>query len=160
MSYLDRRGGRKASPPPIRPSEGVGLKLEMRKRTSRTAVVHLELHTGNLARASAFYHELFGWRADTIHAGGGSYKALELGDRIGGGVVECDTGHPLWLPYVEVTDISEATEHARLLGASVTLDAREGPAGWRSVLDVPAGGEIALWQPKARAIRPPTKQTR
>jgi predicted enzyme related to lactoylglutathione lyase len=160
MSYFDRRGGRKESPPPIRPGDAVGLKLEMRKRTSRTAVVHLELYTGNLARASAFYHELFGWRAETIHAGGGSYEALELGDRIGGGVVECDTGHPLWLPYVEVTDISEATEHARLRGASVTLDAREGPAGWRSVLDVPAGGEIALWQPKARAIRPPTNRTR
>jgi predicted enzyme related to lactoylglutathione lyase len=159
MSYLDRRGGRKVSLP-IRPGAGVGLKLEMRKRTSRTAVVHLELHTGNLARASAFYHELFGWRAETIHAGGGSYEALQLGDRIGGGVVECDAGHPLWLPYVEVTDISEATEHARLLGASVTLDAREGPAGWRSVLDVPAGGEIALWQPKARALRPATKRTR
>jgi uncharacterized protein len=129
MSYLDRRGGRKESLPPIRPGDAVALQPEMRKRTSRNAVVHLELHTGNLARAHAFYHELFGWRAETIHAGGGSYEALELGDRIGGGVVEGHTGHPLWLPYVEVTDISQATEHARLLGASVTLDAREGPAG-------------------------------
>jgi predicted enzyme related to lactoylglutathione lyase len=132
----------------------------MMKRTAPSAVVHLELHTGNLARACAFYRELFGWRSQTIHAGAGSYQALELGDRIGGGVVECGTDRPIWLPYVKVTDISAATEHARLLGASVTLDAREGPAGWRSVLDVPAGGEIALWQPKARALRPPTKRTR
>jgi predicted enzyme related to lactoylglutathione lyase len=132
----------------------------MIKRSATSAVVHLELHTGNLARACALYRELFGWRSETIHAGAGSYQALELGDRIGGGVVECDTGHPLWLPYVEVTDISEATEHARLLGASVTLDARERPAGWRGVLDVPAGGEIALWQPKARALRPPTNRTK
>ena len=87
-------------------------------------------------------------------------RRSRLGERIGGGVVECDTGHPLWLPYVEVTDISEGTEHARLRGVSVTLDAREGPAGWRSVLDVPAGGEIALWQPKARALGPPTKRRR
>ena len=132
----------------------------MMKRTATIAVVHLELHTGNLARACAFYRELFGWRSETIHAGAGSYQALELGDRIGGGVVECGTDRPIWLPYVTVTDINAATEHARLLGASVTLDAREGPAGWRSVLDVPAGGEIALWQPKARALRPPTKRTR
>jgi uncharacterized protein len=132
----------------------------MMKRSATSAVVHLELLTGNLARACAFYRELFGWRSETIHAGAGSYQALELGDRIGGGVVECDTGYPLWLPYVEVTDISEATEHARRLGASVPLHAREGPAGWRSLLDVPAGGEIALWQPKARALRPPTKRTR
>jgi hypothetical protein len=30
----------------------------------------------------------------------------------------------------------------------VTLKTREGPAGWRSVVAVPGGGEIALWQSK------------
>jgi predicted enzyme related to lactoylglutathione lyase len=56
--------------------------------------------------------------------------------------------HSLWLPYVEVADISETTERARLLGAAVLLEPREGPVGWRSVVAVPAGAEIALWQPK------------
>jgi hypothetical protein len=28
------------------------------------------------------------------------------------------------------------------------LDPREGPVGWRSILDVPSGARIALWQPK------------
>ena len=32
--------------------------------------------------------------------------------------------------------------------ASVLLEPREGPAGWRSILAAPAGAEIALWQPK------------
>ena len=36
------------------------------------------------------------------------------------------------------------------LGASVLLAPREGPAGWRSVVATPDGGEIAFWQPKAR----------
>jgi len=36
-----------------------------------------------------------------------------------------------------------------MLGASMLLEPREGPAGWRSIVVVPAGGEIALWQPKA-----------
>jgi predicted enzyme related to lactoylglutathione lyase len=44
--------------------------------------------------------------------------------------------------------VSEATERARLLGASVLLQPREGPAGWRSAVEAPAGGEIAMWQPK------------
>jgi predicted enzyme related to lactoylglutathione lyase len=122
-------------------------------------VIHLELHTGNLTRACAFYTRLFGWRAETIHSGSGSYLALEPGDRVGGGVVECDTRQPVWLPYVEVADVREAIERARLLGASVTLEPREGPAGWRSVLDVPDGGEIALWQPKA-TMRPVTRNRR
>ena len=123
----------------------------MMKRISNNAVVHLELHTHNLARACAHYRDLFGWRAETIHAGRGSYQALELGGRIGGGVVECDTSRPIWLPYVEVADIGKANERALRLGASVLLETREGPAGWRSVVDVPAGGELALWQPKTPA---------
>jgi predicted enzyme related to lactoylglutathione lyase len=49
---------------------------------------------------------------------------------------------------VEVRDVPEATGRARRLGASVLLEPREGPAGWRSVVSAPAGGEIAFWQPK------------
>jgi len=54
----------------------------------------------------------------------------------------------LWLPYVAVRDIRETTERAEVLGATVMLSPREGPAGWRSVVSTPAAGEIALWQPK------------
>src|SRR5256885_16895348 len=49
-------------------------------------VVHLELHTGDLARASALYAELCGWRPEVIEAGSGSYTALRLGNGVGGGV--------------------------------------------------------------------------
>lgn len=115
-------------------------------------IVHLELHTDNLPRACAFYTRLFGWRAEKIHVGSASYLALGLGNGIEGGVVELDTERSLWLPYVEVGDVVEATERASVLGASVLLEAREGPAGWRSVVAAPAGAEIALWQPKARAL--------
>jgi predicted enzyme related to lactoylglutathione lyase len=54
----------------------------------------------------------------------------------------------VWLPYVEVDEIDESTENARQLGASVLLAPREGPAGWRSVVSAPDGGELAIWQPK------------
>jgi hypothetical protein len=113
-------------------------------------VVHLELHTGNLPRASAFYSRLLRWRPERIDAGPGSYLALELGAGLGGGIVECGTPRPLWLPYVEVDQIAEATDRARQLGASVLLEPREGPAGWRSVVVAPDAAEIAFWQPKAR----------
>jgi predicted enzyme related to lactoylglutathione lyase len=121
---------------------------------SNSPVVHLELLTGNLPRACAFYTRLFGWRAERIDAGCGSYLALELGNRIQGGLVECSTERPVWLPYVEVADVAEATDRARQLGGSVLLESREGPAGWRSVVSTPAGGGIALWQPKAPKLGP------
>lgn len=118
-------------------------------RAASNPVVHLELLTANLSRACAFYTRLFGWRAERIPAGRGSYLALELSNGIDGGVVERDSERALWLPYVEVTDVCEATERACLLGASVLLDPREGPVGWRSVVAAPASAEIALWHPKA-----------
>lgn len=110
-------------------------------------VVHLELHTGAAARATAFYSQLLRWRPEPIDAACGSYLALELGG-VDGGIVECGTPRALWLPYVAVDRIDQTTAKAERLGASVLLAPREGPAGWRSVVSTPEGGEIALWQPK------------
>ena len=116
----------------------------------RTAnpIVHLELHTGNLPRACAFYSTVCGWRAESVESEAGAYMALAMGNGLGGGVVECETQRSLWLPYVEVAEIRAATERAEELGASVLLPPREGPAGFRSVVSAPAGGELAFWQPK------------
>jgi hypothetical protein len=113
-------------------------------------VVHLELHTDDLPRAASFYWQLCGWRPEHVKAAGKSYLALGLGNGngLGGGVVECETTQPLWLPYVEVPQIAAATERAEEAGAKVVLDPREGPAGWRSVVETPAAGQVALWQQK------------
>jgi predicted enzyme related to lactoylglutathione lyase len=113
-------------------------------------VVHLELHTGDLPHARDLYAELCGWRPEWIETRAGSYLSLELGEGFGGGIVQCGTRRPLWLPYVEVSEIAEATDRAGRLGASVLVQPREGPAGWRSVVRTPCGGEIAFWQPKGR----------
>jgi predicted enzyme related to lactoylglutathione lyase len=113
-----------------------------------SAVVHLELHTGDLPAASAFYDGLLGWRTERIETRAGCYLALGLGGNLDGGIVECGAHPPLWLPYAEVEHIGEATERARRLGASVLLEPREGPSGWRSVVSAPDAGEIALWQRK------------
>src|SRR5215210_4312310 len=112
-------------------------------------VLHLELHTGDLPRAAAFYAALCGWRPETIEAAGSSYLAMSMGrNAIGGGIVEGDVPRPMWLPYVAVSDVSRATARARELDAAVVLEPREGPAGWRSVVESPVGGQIAFWQPK------------
>ena len=112
-------------------------------------VVHLELQTASLPQACAFYAQLFGWKAETIRTPSGiSYLSLELGEGVHGGLVEHEAESSAWLPYVEVPDVATTTERGRLLGARVVLEPREGPAGWRSVLAVPAGARIALWQAK------------
>jgi len=112
-------------------------------------LAHLELHTPDGAGAANFYSELLGWRQELIDAGGRSYLALDLGGGPGVGIVECGTERALWLPYVAVPQVVQATERAERLGAGVLLAPREGPAGWRSVVASPDVGEIAFWQSKA-----------
>jgi predicted enzyme related to lactoylglutathione lyase len=118
--------------------------------TSQSArpVVHLELHTASQARASAFYSELLQWEPVLIRAASSSYLALDLGSSLGGGIVACGTRRPVWLPYVQVDLIDDATERAHRLGAAVLLEPREGPSGWRSVVSSADAGEVALWEPK------------
>jgi uncharacterized protein len=111
-------------------------------------VIHLELHTGDLHGAVEFYTQLFGWRPERIQAGAASYLALGMGNGVGGGVVECEAKHPLWLPYVDVPDVTRSTDQAQALGGEVLLGPREGPGGFRSVVSTPDGSEVAFWQSK------------
>jgi predicted enzyme related to lactoylglutathione lyase len=111
-------------------------------------VVHLELHTPDQVRASAFYAQLLQWRPTLLRAAGGSYLALETGACLGGGIVECGTRRPLWLPYVEVDRVGESTDRARELGAAVLLEPRACVSGLRSVVSSPEAGEVALWEPR------------
>jgi predicted enzyme related to lactoylglutathione lyase len=105
-------------------------------------VVHLELHTDDECGASAFYATLLHWRPERVC----SYLTLELGRGVGGGIVECGTPRPLWLPYVAVADVDAMTARAEDLGATVLLSPRSGPTGRRSVVTTPTGGEIAFWE--------------
>ena len=129
------------------PGEAASPRWQMSAR-DRNRVVHLELHTDDLSEARSFYEQLFEWRAEPIPVACGAYLSMALGGRIGGGIVECPTPRPVWLPYVSVQRIGKVTDRARLLGASILLEPREGPAGWRSVVAAPGAGEIALWEAK------------
>jgi len=113
-------------------------------------VVHLELHTADEGAAGGFYSTLLGWRPERVQAGCGSYVALDIGRRLGGGIVECGAERASWLPYVVVQDVDATTDRAVALGASILLEPREGPAGRRCVVATPSGGEIALWQHRGR----------
>ena len=110
--------------------------------------VHLELRTPDPARACGFATHVFDWRPERVHAGCQTYLALDCGGQVQGGIVAGEAGRSLWLPYVATDDIRGITERARERGATVAVEVREGPAGWRSVIATPCGAEIGLWQPK------------
>jgi uncharacterized protein len=115
--------------------------------------VHIELHTGDLARAKDFYSSLFDWKLEDIPAPGGEmpYTMINVGEGTGGGMFAAPEGTepPHWLAYVGVDDIEASTRKARELGATVLQDVMEiGEYGRLSVIRDPTGAEIALWQPR------------
>ena len=116
-------------------------------------VVHLELHTGNGLAACSFLTQLLGWKAQEVAQAETAYLAVGMGDRVSGGIVECGVGQPQWVPYVIVERVDRATARADELGASIILEPREGPAGWRSVVTSPSSGALALWQLKPESRR-------
>ena len=115
--------------------------------------VHVELHTGDLARAKDFYGKLFGWKLqDMPMPSGGTYTMINVDSGTGGGMTTAQApgAPPHWLAYVGVDDVRASTKKARDLGAKVIQDVMEvGEYGTMSVITDPTGAAIAMWQPKA-----------
>ena len=57
------------------------------------------------------------------------YHALGLGGAFGGGIVECPTRRPVWLPYVEVDRVDEVTDRAGPPRRLRAARAARGPGG-------------------------------
>jgi hypothetical protein len=114
--------------------------------------VHIELHTGDLAKAKAFYSKLFGWKLEDMPMpGGGTYTMIGVGEGTGGGMMKKMSKEepPSWLAYVGVEDVASSTRNARELGATILQEKMEvGSFGWMSVISDPTGAVLALWQPK------------
>ena len=112
-------------------------------------VVHLELHTNDLPSARDLYGELCGWHPDRVDTRHGSYLALDMGRRLGGGIVESSHRQAAVAALRGRSATSPRPPITRSPWARRCCSApREGPAGWRSVISSPVGGEIAFWQQK------------
>jgi hypothetical protein len=77
-------------------SPGAGARGRWRRQQAGTmkhhrdhSVVHLELHTRDLAEVRAFLWQLLGWRSQEVGTGASNYLTLPVSDRMGGGIVEC-----------------------------------------------------------------------
>ncbi len=113
--------------------------------------VHIELNTTDVDKAKSFYGKLFDWKLNDAPMSNGSYTMIEVGEGTGGGLMK----HPIpgapssWLPYVRVDSVSEATNRAKTLGATVLKDVTDiGGYGSFSVIADPTGAALGLWQDK------------
>lgn len=110
--------------------------------------VHLELTTPDVPVAKSFYKSLFGWSFDEMPAGPEmTYSTFKTDSGPGGGMFSMPGAPTMWLPYVGVDDINDATEKASGLGARIIRGPHEIPGhGWMTILTDPTGATIALWQ--------------
>jgi predicted enzyme related to lactoylglutathione lyase len=116
--------------------------------------VHVELNTGDVAKAKDFYGKLFDWKLEDSDMDGLTYTMVGVGEGTGGGMMKQMTpgAPPAWMPYVDVDDIQAATKKAKSLGANILRDVTPvADMGWLSILSDPTGATIGLWQTKSPA---------
>jgi len=117
--------------------------------------VHVELNTGDVAKAKEFYQKLFAWNLqDVPMPGNDTYTMIDVGSGTGGGMLKSKQPGtpPFWLAYVGVDDIKASTKRAKELGAKIMVDVTEvGEHGFMSVFTDPTGAHLALWQAKPGA---------
>jgi predicted enzyme related to lactoylglutathione lyase len=112
--------------------------------------VHVELHTTDIDTAKKFYSRLFDWQLEDVPMPGGNYTVIKPAKGTGGGMMQqrVPDAPSSWLAYVEVNDITAATQKAKSLGAKIVMDVMELPGiGWMSIFIDPTGATLALWKP-------------
>ena len=113
--------------------------------------VHIELMSTDVGKAKAFYGKLFDWKLEDMPMPEMTYTMIQVGEGTGGGIMKnpMPNAPSMWVPYVDVPDLSAATAKAKSLGATVhkeNVDVAD--HGAFSIISDPAGGMIGLWQQK------------
>lgn len=115
--------------------------------------VHMELMSTDVKKVKAFYSELFDWELEDMPGPeNNTYTLIKVGDGTGGGIMKnpMPDASSLWVPYVSVDDLKEATDKAVSLGAKLMKEETEvANMGSFTILTDPAGGMIGLWKTKA-----------
>jgi len=107
-----------------------------------------ELATSDAQAAKRFYGELFGWGADEMPMGDGSfYIMMKKGDATVGAMYENKGIPPNWLSYIAVDSADESAAKAKSLGGSLKQEPFDVfDVGRMSVITDPTGATFAIWQ--------------
>ncbi|MFN8110616.1 MAG: VOC family protein [Thermoleophilia bacterium] len=127
----------------------------MAERTSHPvgAPCWADMATPQLDAVTAFYTDLFGWRATSPPGADGSYRTMTLD-----GLDVCavytmsaqraEAGeHPGWLVYLNAPALDDTARRAAELGGRVRVEPFDVPGvGRMALIADPTGGAVALWQ--------------
>ncbi len=111
----------------------------------------VDLATGDVDGAKAFYGELFGWESVLLPTGDlpGTYTMfLKGGHRVAGlGVLPDDAAPPVWSTYVAVEDVDAVVGRVLAAGGAVVMPAMDVmDSGRMAFIADPTGASLGLWQ--------------
>ena len=124
-------------------------------------IMHFEIASPNLERATAFYEELFDWRIGDEQMDG--YRLVETADgSIGGGLLRTPEGvFPYVTVYVGVEDLGATLERAEELGGKTIVEPMPIPgAGTFAMFQDPDGVMLGLFQENPQPVGSETPTAR
>lgn len=110
------------------------------------AIVWMDLLTADVATASEFYSDVFGWRIVTSDSG--DYAYATLNGRPVASIVAYDEdigdAEGLWLPSIAVADVDRAVDKVKAHGGTIVEPPEELPGRGRYVLIEDPTGAVAM----------------
>jgi uncharacterized protein len=114
-------------------------------------MVHLELPSEDVERATAFWNGLFGWGLGRSAMEGSDYRMAQIGPGQGVAVFPSADGSAGTRVYLETDDIDASIGQVRSLGGTAE-DKQPVPAyGWFAPCTDTEGNAFSLWQQDAAA---------
>jgi predicted enzyme related to lactoylglutathione lyase len=113
------------------------------------AYVWAELNTSDIARAWAFYQQVFGWRARVSQVRGATsdYALFQLdGTNVAGAVelTRASRSAARWLVYFGTFDVEAAAKKSSELGGTILAHPQDSAAGRFAVVSDPQGARFGL----------------
>lgn len=115
------------------------------------SIVHVELPCSDVARAKAFYGDIFGWTFEDVPDM--DYTLFQPAGGPGGGLFVPEEFNPGGsLNYLLVDSIDETTAKIEAAGGKVLVPKAEVPGmGWFAIFQDPEGNAMALWKAAPQA---------
>jgi len=110
----------------------------------------VDLGTGDMAAARAFYSGLFGWTVQEGPPEAGGYSIAELRGRpVAGLGPQMNPGPPVWATYVNVDDADKVVAKVGAAGGTAFMEPMDVmDVGRMAFFSDPQGATIGVWQPK------------
>ena len=110
-------------------------------------ITHLEIPVSDLARATDFYQDVFGWQI-TESPGYEGYPMWQAPNGVSGGALTArEDGFTQPRSVIEVDSIDDALATVERLGGTVVLPKGQvSPTSWWAVITDPDGNSIGLFE--------------